>query len=291
MSSRVAQHDKLFQALLEIGKELASTIDLEELLKRILHSAREVFQFENAIIRLLDETTGLLVTAASYGYDEAVTRPDIRLGQGVMGKVALAGEPILVEDVQLLAEYLPGISGARSELAVPLVAREKVVGVFNVESCRPRAFRSEDVSPLMMLAGQAAIAIENARLYRNLQAVSRSYQELSQFNRRILKSANLGIYTVDTDLRITSWNRKMEEMSDLKESEALGRYLFQLFPLLEEEGFAGRLRQVLQWGIPETLRLSHRSPRGELRFQERCLAPLADEGGTTGVVVIVEDIT
>jgi PAS domain S-box-containing protein len=283
--------EKLLQALIEIGQELASTIDLDELLNRILRISSDVFHFENAIIRLLDETSGLLVTAASYGYAEEVTSPGIRLGQGVMGKVALGGKPILVEDVRQLPDYVPGICGARSELAVPLVAKEKVLGVFNVESPQPHAFRAVDIAPLMMLAGQAAIAIENARLYENLRSVSARYQELHQFNSRILKSANLGIYTVDAELRITSWNRTMEEMSGFGESEVMGRELFKLFPALEEEGFADRMRRVLQRGAPEKLRLAHRNPQGELRFQKRRLAPLQDEGVTTGVVVIVEDIT
>jgi PAS domain S-box-containing protein len=285
------QHEKLLKALIDIGQELASTIELEELLNRILKISREVFHFENAIIRLLDADRGLLVTAAAYGYAEEAIRPEIKVGQGVMGKVAMSGRPILVTDVAMLPDYVPGISGARSELAVPMLAREKLIGVFNVESPRPDAFCEEDIVPLMTMAGQAAIAIENARLYDNLRAVSRRYQELHQFNSRILKSANLGIYTIDAGLRVTSWNPRMAELSGVSEEEALGHDLLQLFPVLEEEGFADRVRRVLQRGIPEKVRLAHRNIKGELRSQKRRLAPLKDGERTTGVVVIVEDIT
>jgi PAS domain S-box-containing protein len=285
------QHEKLLKALIDIGQELASTVELEELLNRILKISREVFHFENAIIRLLEADRGMLVTAASYGYTEEAIRPEIRVGQGVMGKVALSGSPILVTDVATLPDYVQGISDARSELAVPMLAREKLIGVFNVESPRPDAFREEDIVPLMTMAGQAAIAIENARLYDNLRTVSRRYQELHQFNSRVLKSANLGIYTIDAGMRVTSWNRRMEEMSGVSEEDALGNDLFRLFPVLEEEGFADRVRRVLQRGIPEKVRLAHRNMKGELRFQKRRLAPLKDGDRTTGVVVIVEDIT
>jgi two-component system, NtrC family, sensor kinase len=219
------QQEKLLKALIDIGQELASTIELEELLKRILKISRDVFHFENAIIRLLDADRGMLVTAASYGYAEAAIRPEIRIGQGVMGKVAQSGKPILVTDIAKLPDYVQGISNARSELAVPMLAREKLIGVFNVESPRPEAFREEDIVPLMSMAGQAAIAIENARLYDNLRAVSRRYQELHQFNSRILKSANLGIYTIDANMRITSWNRRMEEMSGVNEADTIGKRL------------------------------------------------------------------
>lgn len=285
------QQEKLLKALIEIGQELASTVELDALLDRILLIAGEVFGFDNAIIRLLDEPTGMLLTAASYGYDEAVTRPEIRLGQGVMGRVALAGEPILVRDVQQLPDYVPGIHGARSELAVPLRVGEKVIGVFNVESSRPNAFQEEDIAPLLTMAAQAAIAIKNARLYDDLRAVSSRYRELHQFNSRILRNANLGIYTVDKNMLVTSWNRKMEELSGVAEETALGRDLFELFPVLEEEGFADRIRRVMKMGAAEKVRLAHRNPQGQLRFQKRRLAPLRDGDQTTGVIILVEDIT
>jgi two-component system NtrC family sensor kinase len=285
------QYEKLLKALIDIGQELASTIELDELLNRILKISREVFHFENAIIRLVEPEAGSLVTAASYGYADEAVRPQIRLGQGVMGRVAVTGKPILVPDLADMPDYVPGIHGARSELAVPLVAREKVIGVFNVESPVPNAFREEDIAPLVTMAGQAAIAIENARLYKNLREVSNRYQDLHQFNSRILKSANLGIYTIDRRMRITSWNPRMEEMSGIGEEVALGRDLFQLFPVLEEEGFADRVRRVLERGKPERVRLAHRNQKGQLRFQKRRLAPLKDDRGISGVVVIVEDVT
>jgi signal transduction protein with GAF and PtsI domain len=151
------QHEKLLKALIDIGQELASTIELEELLNRILKISREVFHFENAIIRLLDADRGLLVTAAAYGYAEEAIRPEIKVGQGVMGKVAMSGRPILVTDVAMLPDYVPGISGARSELAVPMLAREKLIGVFNVESPRPDAFcEALSLSPLARAASACA---------------------------------------------------------------------------------------------------------------------------------------
>lgn len=283
--------DRLLKALIDIGQELASTTELEELLHRILRIAREVFHFENAIIRLLEPERGVLVSAAAYGYDEEAVQQEIRIGQGIMGRVAETGQPILVADLTTHPDYVQGISGARSELAVPLVAKERVVGVFNVESRQPFAFRPEDIAPLMTMAGQAAVAIENARLYENLRTVSQHYQDLHQFNSRILQSVNLGIYTIDDRMRITSWNRKMGELSGIGEEDALGRDLFALFPILEEEGFADRVRRVLKRGAPEKVRLAHRNLKGELRFQKRRLAPLKEGARTTGAVVIVEDVT
>ena len=289
MTSR--QQDKLLQALLGIGQELASTRELAPLLARVLDVSRELFHFENAIIRLLDAERGVLVTSASYGYSEEAAQLEIRVGEGVIGTVARTGTPLLVTDIERHPEYLPGISGARSELAVPLVARDRLIGVFNVEGTRPDAFSEADVAPLMILAGQTAIAIENARLYEDLSDMSQRFQTLHQFNERILRSVNIGIYTVDREMVITSWNPRMVELSGVAADAAIGRPLLTLFPTLEDEGVAARLRRVLRTGKAEKVRLLHRNQHGEMRFQKRRLAPLKEEGETTGAAVMVEDVT
>ncbi|OGR34484.1 MAG: hypothetical protein A2091_04595 [Desulfuromonadales bacterium GWD2_61_12] len=283
--------EKKLEALIAVGKELASTIDLDALLHRLLAITSEVFGFDNAIIRLLDDKGERLVTAAACGYPSATTQPPILLGQGIMGRVAVARSPLLVPDVTLTPDYVPGIDNARSELAVPMLVGERLIGVLNLESPRPHAFSEADIAPLMTMAGQAAIAIENARLYENLRSISHRYQNLHQFNESILNSASIGIYAVDADLVITSWNRKMDDLSGVSEEEALGRKLFSLFPSLDAEGFGERVRRVLHTGQPERLRLTHRNLKGELRFQKRRLTPLLEKGETVGVVVLVEDVT
>jgi PAS domain S-box-containing protein len=281
---------RLLRALIEIGQELASTTDLEELLDCVLRAAREVFQFENAIIRLLDEDGISLVTAAAYGYTEQAMAP-LRIGQGVMGRAAAELTPILVEDITALPDYVPGIPGAQSELAVPLINKDRLVGVLNVESPRPGAFSREDIDPLLILGRQAAIAIGNARLYERLRNMSDQYQRLNQLNDRMLKSINLGVYTVDTELTITSWNRSMAEMSGVPAERAVGARLPELFPTLLGEGIIDRLNKVLEGGSFEKLRLVHRTADGSVRFQKRRLAPLKEGDDVIGVVVIVEDIT
>ncbi len=281
---------RLLQALVEVGQELASTTDLDELLDCVLKAAKDVFRFENAIIRLLSDNGQELNAVAAFGYTEEALAP-IRIGQGVMGRVAESCTPILVKDLTEQPDYFPGIPGARSELAVPLISRDKLIGVLNVESPRAGAFSEADIDPLLTLARQAAIAIENARLYSSLRQVSDQYSQLNQFNERMLKSINLGVYTVDTQLQITSWNRKIAEMSGIDAERAIGSVLPELFPSLVEEGVIDRLVNVLQGGAVEKLRLMHRLKDGQVRFQKRRLAPLRDGDEITGVVVIVEDVT
>ncbi len=282
--------ERLLDALIEIGQELASTTDLEELLDRVLKVARDVFRFENAIIRLLDDDGLHLVAAAAFGYTDDAMGP-IQIGQGVMGRTAEVQKPILVEDVGKLPDYVPGIPGARCELAVPLISKKKLVGVLNVESPRPGAFSSADIEPLMILGRQAAIAIENARLYNRLTRMSDSYRQLHEFSDRILKSVSLGVYTVDTNKIITSWNNRMADMSGVAADQAIGSDLETLFPNLVKEGVIERIDRVIKSGKKEKQRLLHRQLDGTNRFQKRRLAPLRAGDQVTGVVVIVEDIT
>ncbi|MBN2645013.1 MAG: GAF domain-containing protein [Desulfuromonadaceae bacterium] len=289
---QMSTHDqKLFRALLDVGKELAAITDRDRLLSRILEISREVFRFDNAIIRLITADGGSLETAASYGYSREAADKLILLGQGIMGKAARNGRPYLINNVRQAGDYIPGIEAANSELAVPLVARDRVIGVFNVESQQPDAFSAHDSDFLSILAGQAAIAIDNARLYADKRRLSRENDSLDQLNQQILHGINLGLYTVDCDMTITSWNAAMARMSHLAAENAVGRHLLELFPTLEQEGIAERLRRVVSTGQAEHLRLLHRGNAGENRLQKRRLTPLKDNGQTVGALVIVEDIT
>ena len=285
------QNQKLFRALIEVGKELVAITDLDHLLWRVLEISREVFHFENAIIRLLADDGKTLDTVASFGYCKEASNNPIYLGQGIMGKAAKFGKPYLINNINQSDDYIPGIIAARSELAVPLIARDRVIGVFNVESQQAAAFTANDCDSLSILAGQAAIAIDNANLYQDLCRVSLEKNNLNYLNMQILSSISLGLYTIDRQMKITSWNGSMEKMSQISAEKALGRPLLEMFPFLEKEGIAERLSRVLNTGKAENLRLLHRGHAGVNRLQKRRLAPLKENGKTEGVVVVVEDIT
>lgn len=285
------QKQKLFRALLDVGKELAAITELDHLLTRILDISREVFHFDNAIIRLISADEKRLETAAAFGYRKDVTDKPILLGQGIMGKAAKFRRPYLIQNLTQIDDYIPGIEAARSELAVPLIARDRMIGVFNVESQQSEAFNAGDCDALSILAGQAAIAIDNAHLYEDLSRVSRENESLNDFNEQILSSISLGLYTVNRQMIITSWNDSMAKISHIPREKALGNSLLDMFPTLEQEGIAERLRRVLKTGQAENLRLLHRGHAGQNRLQKRRLAPLKAHGKTTGIVVVVEDIT
>ena len=159
----------LLATLYEIGQETSSILDLDQLLQRVAEVVKRVIDYEMFGILLLDEEKGELVLrkAVSYGATkEKKTR--IRLDEGLIGAAARGKQPILVGDVRSDPRYLPLIPETRSELVVPLLHKDRVVGVFDLESSVLDRFTDEHLKVLSPLASQVAVAIENARLYERL---------------------------------------------------------------------------------------------------------------------------
>jgi sigma-B regulation protein RsbU (phosphoserine phosphatase) len=163
------RYASLLATLYEIGKETSSILDLDELLQRVAEVVKRVIDYEMFGILLLDEARGELVLrkAVSYGASkEKKTR--IPLGEGLTGAAAVSKQPVLVGDVRTDPRYLALIPDTRSELVVPLVHKDRLIGVFDLESSVLDRFNVEHLKVLTPLATQVAAAIENARLYETL---------------------------------------------------------------------------------------------------------------------------
>jgi sigma-B regulation protein RsbU (phosphoserine phosphatase) len=167
----------LLATLYEIGKETASILDLDELLHRVAELVKRVIDYEMFGILLVDERTGDLVLRKAVRFGDFKDKPRIKMGEGLCGHAALKKEPILVGDVRKDPRYVNLIPETRSELVVPLIHKDRVVGVFDLESSVLDRFNDEHVKVLTPLASQVAVAIENARLYRE---VSRNEERLSR---------------------------------------------------------------------------------------------------------------
>jgi len=159
----------LLATLYEIGKETASILDLDELLQRVAEVVKRVIDYESFGILLVDEATNELVVRKAVQYAITPEKPRIPVGQGLTGSAVISKQPILVGDVRQDPRYLNLIPQTRSELVVPLIHKEKVLGVFDLESPELNRFTEEHVKVLTLLASQVAVAIENARLYETLR--------------------------------------------------------------------------------------------------------------------------
>jgi sigma-B regulation protein RsbU (phosphoserine phosphatase) len=175
----------LLATLYEIGKETASILDLDELLQRVAEVVKRVIDYEMFGILLVDEETNELVLRKAVKYAIAPDKPRIPLGKGLTGTAAVTKEAILVGDVHADPRYLDLIPQTRSELVVPLVHKEKVLGVFDLESPELNRFTEEHVKILTPLASQVAVAIENARLYERIREKEERLERDLEVARRI----------------------------------------------------------------------------------------------------------
>ncbi len=158
----------LLATLYDISKETASILDLDRLLQRIAEVVKRVIDYEMFGILLLEPGSQELVLRKAVRYGTMGEKTHIRLGEGLCGAAALSKQPILVGDVRQDARYIALIPETRSELVVPLVHKDKLIGVFDLESPALDRFNEEHLKVLTPLASQVAIAIENARLYETI---------------------------------------------------------------------------------------------------------------------------
>mgnify|MGYP000218161281 CR=1 FL=1 len=175
-------------SLHQAARAMNSILDPDRLLDAILSLLQQVFDLDNCAVLLFDPAEQALRIRAARGY-----RPDVvknfraARGQGVTGRVLESGQPMRIEDVGGHPEYVEGVAGARSEMAAPLCVDDQVIGVLDAESRRASAFLESDLDLFMVFASQAATAIRNAGLVRQLEERSRRLEktvgELALLNR------------------------------------------------------------------------------------------------------------
>lgn len=165
--------------LMQLADALNTTLDLQTLLNRTAGLVRAVINYRIFAILLLNDRTHELRMRFQIGHTPEVERTRIAIGKGIIGQVALTRQPLLLNDVATSEDYIPAYPGVRSELAVPLIAKNRLIGVMDLESEQTGFFRPEHLRLLTLTASRIAQAIENARLYAR---VSRQAQTLEVLN-------------------------------------------------------------------------------------------------------------
>jgi sigma-B regulation protein RsbU (phosphoserine phosphatase) len=174
-----------FETLAAIGRDVAAVLDLDELLSRIVQLTRRVVDYRTFGILLLNDETKELEMEVAVQYGEKVALPRVPLGEGLVGYAALHREAVLVPDVSKDPRYIQVVDDVRSELAVPMLLQDRCIGVFDLESPELDAFTKRDVEILTLLASQAAVAIENARLYKQVSATEARLERELRFASRV----------------------------------------------------------------------------------------------------------
>jgi sigma-B regulation protein RsbU (phosphoserine phosphatase) len=154
--------------LYELSHEITSILDRGELLRHIAERIKKLVDYDVFTVMLWNESTQVLESVFAKRYEDAIpSRVSIPLHQGITGSAAAERRTIRVIDVRLDPRYLQGESGVevRSELVVPLLRQDRLVGVLDLESTVPNAFSADHERLLNILGSYVAVALENARLF------------------------------------------------------------------------------------------------------------------------------
>ncbi len=173
------------ETLAEIGREMASILDLDALLTRIASLTKRLIDYRTFGILLLDEATNELEMKLAVRYGKGAESKHVRLGEGLVGWAALHKEPVLVADVSQDPRYINLVDDARSELVIPMLIKDRCIGVFDLESPELDAFTKEHKELLTLLASQAAVAIDNARLYEEVRRNEERIEKELRFAQRV----------------------------------------------------------------------------------------------------------
>jgi sigma-B regulation protein RsbU (phosphoserine phosphatase) len=185
-ASRPLELTELLTLMVEVNERINSTLDLDELMARIAEIVKRAIDYEVFAILLLNEKTQELSVRFSIGHpDELIRTLRIKVGQGIVGRAAETRRSVLVNDVLKDPGYIRTLSPIRSELAVPLIAKKRLIGVLDLEAPWPDFFNDSHVNLLELLASRMAMALENARLYRRSVRQARTLQLLNEISREM----------------------------------------------------------------------------------------------------------
>jgi len=203
-----AEQERVLALLREVSQDLSSILDFEQLLRVAGDRIRRLVDYDMLAVMLLNQEAGKLECSFALRYDERV-HPNtvLALGQGLCGTAALQRAPIRVNAVELDPRFIrcPTGLGVQSELAIPLIAKDRLLGVLDLESLRRGAFTEAHEMMLLTLAPSLAIALENARLYERLkQAEQRMAMDLErarQVQQALLPAEKPDVHGIDIATR------------------------------------------------------------------------------------------
>ena len=178
--------------LLEVADVVNTTLDLDTTLRRVAELVRKVIDYEIFGILLLNEKSQELYFRFSVGHSkETADRVRIKVGEGVTGTAAQRREAVLIGDVNADPIYISAVPNVRSELAVPLIIKNRVIGVIDIESPQPHHFTEEHKQLLTLIASRMAVGIENARLYTRITRQAKTLLLLNEIARELTSILNL----------------------------------------------------------------------------------------------------
>jgi len=177
---------EVLATLAEIGEQVNASLDLDEVLAKAAVLIKKHIDYELFGVLMVDGDGAYLKHRFAIGYPPGLAENlRIPIGQGITGTAARTGHPVRVSDVSQDPRYINAIDSVRSELAVPLIFRGKIVGVLDIQSRHLDYFTKDQQNILAVLANRLAIAIENARLFQQVRTQAETLLVLNEVSREI----------------------------------------------------------------------------------------------------------
>jgi PAS domain S-box-containing protein len=273
------------QALLDTMQDLSGELELGRVLGRVLERAVSLLGVTGGELATYDESRKDLLIVASHNLETNAVGVRMALGEGAMGRVAQTHEPLIIpryqEWVGHSTKYERG--SIQSVMAAPLLIGTRLVGaIASVHSEPSRQFGPEDLRLLQLFAPQAAIAIENARLYAAAQ----------QYFESLMRNNPVAIVNVDLDGRITSCNPAFERLFGYRDADVIGRNLDQLVTTEETLGEAQAYTDRAMLGGSVTGGIGRRRRKdGSIVDVEIASVPITVAGERVGMIGLYHDIS
>ena len=193
--------------LAQIADTLNTTLDLQTLLNRTSELVRSVIHYRIFSILLLNDRTNELRMRFQIGHTPEAQRMRFPLGKGIVGQVAQTRQPMLISDVSAVKGYIPANPEVRSELAVPLIAKNRLIGVIDLESEQVGYFKPEHLHLLTLTGSRIAQAIENARLYARVSRQAEALKVLNEISTELIS-------ILDVDLLLAKVGQLLRRLID-----------------------------------------------------------------------------
>ncbi len=288
---RVERNNRTLKTLANISREFSSILDLNELLGKIASTVRELINYDAFSILLTDHDAKALRHLFSIRYDQRVNTDNVPLGKGITGAAASSRQPVRVHDVAKDPRYIASHSDIRSEVAVPLLLQDRVVGVMDLESDRVGYFTDDHVRTLALLAPQVASSVENARLYQELATRERRMEEdleaARELQRVLLPDAAPEIEGLDAMVRLRPARGISGDVYDIFELRD-GKTVI-AFGDVSGKGAAAALYGGLLNGLLRTLAPRHRRPAELLKALNDALGERKVEARYATLLVLLWD--
>ena len=250
LAKQLERRNKEIEIIERVASQISKTLNLDAIAKTMLISMEEYFGFKHSMILLLDSSESALKVIATHGYKEEGIGAEVKIGVGVIGMVAKKKKLMRMANLGAQKQYmqaikqqiqpsedtlvadeisLPGLKNAESQVAIPMLMDDELIGVFSVESDQVNIFDKSDELIIKILANQTANALQNAKLYQleqqRLQDLDKAHAELADLN------TNLENKVAD----------RTKELVDL--SEKLAKYFS---PQVYDSIFSGELDVKIQ---------------------------------------------